>query len=249
MQKVIFVANCTGKIMNHLLGISIFLLALAGCEGPPTLRLDRYSVHGIDVSHYQSRIDWEAVSVMPIDFVFVKATEGASYTDSLFALNWAALKEKDIRRGAYHFFRPEAPPGEQARHFARTVQLESGDLPPVLDVEITGGVPKTELVQRLQVWLDIVETAYGIRPVIYSNLHFYNRYLAGHFTGYPLWIARYNEREPILACGSNWEFWQYGRHGRLPGIKGHVDFNVFSGSLSALDSLCIPAPGELSSLR
>lgn len=235
--------------MKQLSNILLLLFALVACEGPPTLRLDRYSVHGIDVSHYQSRIDWETVAAMPIDFVFVKATEGMTYTDSLFALNWAALKEKELVRGAYHFFRPEAPPGEQARHFARTVQLEPGDLPPVLDIEITGGLSKVELVQRLQVWLDIVENAYGVRPVIYSNLHFYNRYLAGHFLDYPLWIARYNERDPILACGSDWNFWQYGRHGRLPGIKGHVDFNVFNGSLAALDSLCVPGPGELSSLR
>ncbi|MBX2928738.1 MAG: glycoside hydrolase family 25 protein [Saprospiraceae bacterium] len=235
--------------MKLYLTILCLTLVCLACEGPPTLRLDRYAVHGIDVSHYQSRINWDTVAALPLHFAFVKATEGATYTDSLFAMNWEAMKRIGIRRGAYHFFRPNAPPGEQARHFARTVPLEIGDLPPVLDIEITDGMPKAELVRRLQIWLDIVESTCGVKPIIYSNVHFYNRYLAGHFTGYPLWIARYNEREPTLACGSDWGFWQYGRHGRLPGIKGHVDFNVFSGSLEQLDSLRLRELVELSSLR
>ncbi len=235
--------------MKLLSSISLFWLVLTACEGPPTVRLERYTVHGIDVSHYQSRVDWAGISALPVHFAFVKATEGTTYTDSLFNLNWTALKQSGIRRGAYHFFRPEAPPGEQARHFARTVQLDNGDLPPVLDVELIGGLPKPELVRRLQIWLDIVESHFSVKPIIYTNLHFYNRNLAGHFSEYTLWIARYHAKEPKLADGADWHFWQYGKHGRLTGIKGHVDFNVFRGSLAALDSLCIPGPSELSSLK
>jgi lysozyme len=62
--------------------------------------------------------------------------------------------------------------------------------------------------------------------------------LAGHFDEYPLWIARYNTREPTLACGRDWQFWQYGSRGKIEGISGNVDFNVFHGSLEQLDSLC-----------
>lgn len=235
--------------MKHLVSIFLALAVLTACEYAPTIQLERYEVHGIDVSHYQSRVDWQAIETVPIHFVFVKATEGVSYADSLFAINWTALAKTSIRRGAYHFFRPEAPPGEQARHFARTVRLKSGDLPPVLDLELIGNLSKSELLHRAQIWLDIVENHYGVKPIIYTNLHFYNRHLAGHLEGYPLWIARYHHKEPTLACGSQWHFWQYGKHGRLPGIKGYVDFNVFNGSLATLDSMRIFKGGELSSLK
>lgn len=235
--------------MRNFLNIVLLAIVCCSCDGLPTPRLDRYAVHGIDVSHYQARIDWEAIANQPIDFAFVKATEGATFTDSLFIQNWAALQQHGIRRGAYHFFRPGVPPGIQARHFAGTVRLEPGDLPPVLDVEIMGDLPKMELVRRIQIWLDMVEHHFGTKPIIYTNLHFYNRNLAGYFSAYPLWIARYHGKEPTLACGRDWHFWQYGKHGRLTGITGHVDFNVFSGTLQALDSLCLPSSPKLSSLK
>jgi lysozyme len=235
-------------LYNIWLPLALLLLVIA-CDGPVTERMADYEVHGIDVSHYQSRVDWTKISQLPLHFAFVKATEGIDYKDSLFDYNWSALQRTGLRKGAYHFFRPNLPPGEQARHFARTVKLNAGDLPPVLDVEVMGGLSKEELVHRLQTWLDIVESTYGVKPIIYSNLHFYNRHLAGYFSDYPLWIARYHRREPSLACGSDWAFWQYGHHGRLEGINGHVDFNVFRGSLSQLDAICLPVAGALSSAR
>jgi len=235
--------------MKRVLNIFLLAVVLSACEGLPTSRLSGYEVHGIDVSHYQSRIDWESVAMQSVEFAFVKATEGGTFEDSLFLHNWSALKRHGIRRGAYHFFRPEVPPGVQVRHFARIVHLESGDMPPVLDVEIIGALPKKELVRRIQIWLEMAEGHFGVKPIIYTNLHFYNRNLAGYFHGYPLWIARYHGKEPILACGSDWHFWQYGKHGRLDGIEGSVDFNVFRGSSGALDSLCIPLSPELSALH
>ena len=123
------------------------------------------------------------------------------------------------------------------------VELSYGDLPPVLDVEVLDGVSKPTLIAGIKSWLFTVELHYGIKPILYTNLKFYNKYLAGHFEGYPLWIARYNTRQPILACGSEWQFWQYGNRGQLDGIEGDVDFNVFHASLDALDSLCLkPKP-------
>jgi len=127
------------------------LLLLMGCVGPATERMEAYEVHGIDVSHYQSRVSWSTISPSAVQFAFVKATEGIDYKDSLFDYNWAELGRTGIRKGAYHFFRPNLPPGEQARHFARTVKLSAGDMPPVLDVEVMGGLSKEELVHRLQI--------------------------------------------------------------------------------------------------
>ena len=196
-----------------------------------------YAVHGIDVSHYQAKIDWETVASEDIHFAFVKASEGMTLSDSLFCNNWTGLKKVGIKRGAYHFFRPKTPAQEQAFNFQTLVQIEPGDLPPVLDVEVLDGVSKVKLVSSVLTWLYITEIHYGVKPILYTNLKFYNKYLAGHFDEYPLWIARYSRREPSPASGRDWEFWQYGNKGRLNGISGPVDFNVFHGDLDQLDSL------------
>ena len=215
------------------------------CESD-TRRLQHYAVHGIDVSHYQHRVDWPLVAEQGIDFAFVKATEGLFYRDSFFCENWAAMQDAGIKRGAYHFFRPTLSPQLQADNFLRTVEMQAGDLAPVLDVEVLDGVSNVQLITRMRTWLYLVEIHYGIRPIIYTHLKFYNRYLAGHFSDYPVWIARYNWRRPTLACGSDWEFWQYGQKGRLAGISGPVDFNVFHGDLTERDQYCLQANTVLS---
>ena len=205
--------------------------------------MDNFEVHGIDVSHYQSRINWSKVVDQDIQFAFVKASEGANFSDSLYCHNWTEMKSAGLRRGAYHFYRPTISPELQVANFASRVELSEGDLPPVLDVEVLDGVSKARLIAGITTWLYATEIKYGIRPIIYTNIKFYNKYLAGHFNEYPMWIARYNDREPRLACGRDWQFWQYGNRGRLNGIYGDVDFNVFRGTLADLDKLCLhPQP-------
>lgn len=216
----------------------MLLLLLAGCE-LPTARMSGYAVHGIDVSHYQSRIDWPEVAAQDIHFAFIKASEGMSLADSLFLTNWEAAKAAGIKRGAYHFFRPGTPVYEQLANFKMAVKLEIGDLPPVLDVEVFDeeSMPKVKLISEVLTWLYLAEIHYGVKPILYTNLKFYNKYLAGHFDEYPLWVARYSSRVPSLACGRDWQFWQYGNRGELDGIRGPVDFNIFKGSIRELDSM------------
>lgn len=223
------------------------LLLLTSCT-VDTKRMENYGVQGIDVSHYQSSVDWPVVAAQGFDFAFVKATEGATLNDSLFCRNWPEMKKAGLIRGAYHFFRPKTPVAEQVDNFSSWVELEHGDLPPVLDVEVLDGVDKIQLITGIRTWLFMVELKYNIRPIIYTNLKFYNRHLAGQFDDYPLWIARYHWREPVLACGRTWDFWQYGNRGRMDGVRGFVDFNVFNGDRSALEALCL-APARVLSRR
>lgn len=217
--------------------VILFLIGISFSCNPTTERMESFAVHGIDVSHYQSHINWPLVAQQNVSFAFVKATEGESLKDSMFQINWAAMKKANIYRGAYHFFRPANSPTKQADHFLKQVRLEPGDLPPVLDVEVMDGVEEDHLISRLKTWLTIVERAYGIRPVIYTNLNFYNRYLDGYFDDYPLWIARYSTQTPQLVSGQEWSFWQYGDRGKLDGINGYVDFNVFHGSYETLTEM------------
>ncbi len=211
-----------------------------------TVRKEGYRVHGIDVSHYQKHIDWPTVAGQGIHFVFAKATEGATLQDSLFCRNWSEIQAVGLKRGAYHFFRPATDAVRQARNFLATVPPEDGDLAPVLDVEVVDGVDAETLREGMRTWLREVETVYMVKPIIYSNQKFFNNYLAGHFHDYPIWIARYSAwRKPCLKAGHVWDFWQYGNRGRLAGIDGDVDLNVFRGSVAALENHTIKRPAPL----
>lgn len=136
-----------------------------------------YNVHGVDISHYQGKIDWVKVlenqnTAAPLHFVFMKATEGGDHGDSTFAANFANARNYGLIRGAYHFYIPATDAVKQADFFIRTVRLEPGDLPPVLDVEVTGKKEKSELQQGIKRWLDRVEAHYGVKPILYTSYKF-----------------------------------------------------------------------------
>jgi len=215
----------------------LWSLVFASACRTPTERMEGYEIYGIDVSHYQEAVDWDVVASQSIDFVYIKASEGQEMKDHRFIENWEALGKQPIKRGAYHFFRPTINVRKQADNFIGLVQVKKGDLPPALDVEVLDDASPEKLREGVQIWLKAVEKAYGIPPVIYTNQDFYNDHLHGHFNEYPLWIARYNKRrQPRLKNKKTWTFWQYGNRGRLDGIDGNVDFNVFYGDSTNLKS-------------
>jgi lysozyme len=198
---------------------------------------DDYEMHGIDVSRHQRDIDWDAVSKMKhkdisITFAFIKASEGRTVVDDYFKKNWEGAKDAGLMRGAYHFYRPHLTAEEQFKLFKRMVpKLEKGDLAPVLDIEVYGSGSKAVLKKNLKKWLVMAEKHYGVTPIIYTNYGFYKHLLTGaEFKKYPLWIAHY--RTPDLNYKlSNWHFWQHSDRGRVNGIRGTVDFNVFNGDV------------------
>ena len=194
---------------------------------------ENYSIHGIDVSKYQSMIAWKEVRNMKIKaiqlgFVFIKATEGTANTDPQFKRNWKKSKDAGMLRGAYHFFIGSKDGRMQAENFIDKVDLETGDLPPVLDVEQLNSATSVQFKKELKKWLAIVEDHYGVKPVIYTNVDFYNRNLGSEFDKYPLWVAHYYQsNQPRINRG--WIFWQHSDIGRVNGIVSKVDFNVFNG--------------------
>jgi lysozyme len=204
---------------------------------------EKYSVHGIDVSRFQQRIVWEEVKAMQvknvkIEFAFIKATEGIGNTDQHFFRNWKKSKQAGITRGAYHFFLATRDGREQAENFINTVELEPGDLPPVVDIEQTYGVNTPTLKGELKEWLDVVENYYKAKPIIYTNVDFYNQFLGKDFDSYPLWAAHYfQHNEPHIK--RDWLFWQHSEEGRVNGILSKVDFNVFSGDSTDFRNLLI----------
>lgn len=200
-------------------------------RGRMTVHMTDFEVHGIDVSHHQKYINWNNVKAESIDFVFMKATEGKHFRDPMFTYNWQSAKEQNIARGAYHFYRPSVYSHIQAAHFIRTVQLSPGDLPPVLDLEKSDNRSKAIIIKGVRNWLNIIESHYGVKPIIYVNKDWYRKYIAGNFDDYVVWIAAYTTYpRPRLSDGKQWDFWQYTDRGQIDGINGKVDLNVFSGS-------------------
>jgi lysozyme len=202
-----------------------------------------YSIHGIDVSRYQQVIDWDNVKQMQvenvkIDFAFIKATEGVNNVDPYFHRNWKKAKDAAMARGAYHFFIATRSGKTQAENFIKKVQLEPGDLPPVLDVEERYGVPPQKLRQRVLEFLATVEEYYKVKPILYTNVDFYQYYLKDQFDGYPLWVAHYLQKDRPRIY-RDWAFWQHNESGRVNGIAAFVDFNVFNGDSTAFSNLLV----------
>lgn len=202
-----------------------------------------YEIHGIDVSWYQRTINWEEVGQVEsggikIGFTFIKATEGITKVDNQFSRNWQEANRQNIPRGAYHFFIPGRDPQKQAENFMNVVRLSSGDLPPVLDIERSGRLKSDRIESDAKKWLDVVEKKYGVPPIIYTNISFYEKYFSRGFERYPVWVAHYLQPDKPRT-ERKWSFWQHSESGRVNGITGKVDFNVFYGDSSDFKALLI----------
>lgn len=243
------------KIHVNLWAVAAIIIAIAALIAFPYLGDRRteekgarlptgaYS-YGVDISHFQHKVDWDSLMVMtdgarrtirsmkhardlkPVSFVFIKATEGISMKDKNFRKNWQEAGERDIRRGAYHFFRSSKDPDQQARHFIKTVgELRYKDLPPVLDIEtIHPGCSHKTLNEKALKWLKIVEEHYDRKPIVYSSASFLENILCDEIrNNYTIWVAHYEVEQP--RC-SRWHLWQFTEQAVVHGIQGHVDLNA-----------------------
>lgn len=208
-----------------------------------------YEIHGIDISHYQGTIDWELlknamIKGCPVRFIFIKGTEGSSRLDENFRENFNQARDYGFIRGVYHFWSNKSTAREQAYFFLEQVHLTDGDLPPVLDIEHKPADQSVEDFQRdVLTWLHIVEDRYHAKPIIYTYYKFKEKYLSAPvFDDYPYWIAHYYVDK--IQYKGKWKFWQHTDAGKLPGIKGYVDFNIYNGSYYDLRKLCIGTDNE-----
>lgn len=230
-------------------------------------------IYGIDISRYQHEqgrkkfsINWRNLRITrlsrridkeqlvdgqadyPVSFVYIKSTEGISIVNQYFAADYQAAHKQGIPVGAYHFFSTRQTPREQAAHFLQNTRFRRGDLPPMLDIEPSDalinamGGPEA-LFESVRVWLDIVERATKVRPILYVNQRFVNKFLdlaPDLKAGYHFWIARYGEYKPDIHLA----LWQLSPEGRVSGIQGDVDINVFNGYQGQWDAFlhddCIP---------
>lgn len=212
-------------------------------------------IYGIDISRYQHGkgrkyypIDWGRLRITglgggrrvkgsvdyPVSYIYIKATEGRGMTNKYYAADLRAARRHGFAVGSYHFFTHTSSGAQQAAHFLRMAWVAPQDLPPVLDLEPTeeqirkmGG--RAALFRQVSAWLRIVEQRRGKRPVLYVSQTFVNRHLVhapALLEKYDVWIARYGEYKPYVHL----LHWQLTPHGRVRGITGTVDINVFNGT-------------------
>jgi lysozyme len=197
---------------------------------------------GIDVSEYQGKISWSYVDTIekkyPLHFVFIRATAGNNVVDRRFKRNWEGAKKNKMIRGAYHYYRPNENSLEQAELFIKTVRLQTGDLPPVLDIEkLPKNQSMTNLKKGLRRWLQAVENHYKVKPIIYTGEKYYDDFLKEEFSDYLFWIANYNFYREEIQDG--WLFWQFTERAAVPGITENVDVNIYNGDLQQLQFITV----------
>jgi GH25 family lysozyme M1 (1,4-beta-N-acetylmuramidase) len=229
---------------TRLIGTGLAAVAAALLLSPPAGAVTY--AKGVDVSNWQGSVDWLQVGDDGYSFMFAKATEGTTFTDITYAVNRAGVQGVGLRLGAYHFARPAgasdaaivASAVAQADYFVDVAQPKSGDLPPVLDLESTGGLAPTALVRWTQVWLDEVAARTDVDALIYASPSFWKTSLgdtpnfAGN--GHPLWIAHWTKSPGPLVPAANWNglgwtFWQWSKCESVPGFAHCVDADRANG--------------------
>ncbi|WP_373398741.1 glycoside hydrolase family 25 protein [Algoriphagus halophilus] len=190
---------------------------------------------GIDVSHFQGDVNWPKVKDAKITFVYDKASEGKSFKDPDYAENKIGAHQNGIAHGSYHFFTSDADAIEQANLFISIIDYGPGDMPPVLDLEqggIKGEINPTTFQSEVLKWLNHVESKLGVKPIIYTNHVFGDRYLTHEdFSNYHLWIAEYGVQQPTIPktwSDRGWLIWQRSERGTIEGAIGQVDHDLYN---------------------
>ena len=204
-------------------------------------------VHGMDVSSYETSIDWPTAKASGIEFAFIRATDGMQFRDPKFAAYWAGARAAGVMRGAYQFFRPAQDPIAQADLLLALIgERMPGDLPPAIDVETTGGLAPAEVAKAVRVWVDHVTAAIGRPPIIYAGYYSWQDYTDNaNLTAFPLWHAQYTTAPcpNIPTPWTAWSFWQYSSTGTVPAVTGELtDLDVFDGTRDALTAFADHAP-------
>lgn len=229
--------------LQALLAVAGVATTIIACGSTPddkaasalTMCASGQTTEGIDVSKWDGTVDWNAVAQSGRAFAFIRVSDGPANFDPQFDANWANAKAAGVYRGAYQFFRPTQSATAQADLLlAHMGTLGVGDLPPVLDVEVTDGASGSKIRAGVDEWSARVEQGSGVTPIVYTSPGFWAA-VGGGPESDTLWIANWNKSCPSLASSwSTWTFWQYGDQGHVPGIGTNVDLNRFNGSLSDL---------------
>lgn len=204
---------------------------------------------GIDVSNNNGTINWPAfLNANPeVKFVYVKASESSTYTDTQLAHNVTSLKAAKIAYGVYDFIRCGwSTPTAEADHFADAVEADNANtsLPPAADVEVSDGCTPAQERAYVTTWDAVVKARLGRVPETYTDEGFWDGSVGGSSNGTSLWAADWATNVTIASSWSTWQFWQYasGTIGPTPHIST-LDMDTFHGTVAQLQKLAqVPRP-------
>lgn len=194
---------------------------------------------GIDISEFQGEIDFEEVRRSGIEAVYIRVGAG-EYTDEYFAENYERAKAAGLKIGFYHYVtaRSVDEGRRQARFFASLAAGREPDMRLAMDFEYFGSLSVSQINAISEAYLDELTALTRREAVIYSDLsnarNIFSRALAEK---YPLWAAQYGADEP--SANGKWREWvgfQYTDEGRVGGIYGNVDRNIFTEGIFLSDS-------------
>jgi len=200
---------------------------------PHSVNVDRYRypIAGIDVSRHNGEIDFSQVRDDDYQFVFMKASEGKTYKDDAFNLNYERAREAGLKVGAYHFFRKNRTGKEQADNFLEALRGKTMDLPLVIDLEDDWGngatISRETALKRVMEMINIL-TDKGYQVMIYTNFDGYQKYYKDMLGDHDLWLCSFTS--PDLLPTMPHRFQQFSHEGKVNGVDGKVDLNVFRGS-------------------
>jgi len=191
---------------------------------------NKYPILGIDVSAHNGDIDFNKVKADGYTFVFIKASEGEDYHDSKFLTNYENARKAGLKVGAYHFFRKKTDGLNQAKNFLEMVAGRNLDLPLVVDVEDWSNdeqIKDERTQQHLDAMLDNLRSR-GHKVMIYTNGDGYKKYIKNGQININLWLCTFKQPDKLRHIPHQMQ--QYSHWGRVKGIWGDVDLNVFNGS-------------------
>ena len=220
--------------MNRIIAIIITLFSIANIHAQSyyiQCEDTCQHIHGIDISHYQGNVFWEAIgNNSKMYYVYLKATEGGDLIDAKYEQNIQLAHQYGLKVGSYHFYRARTPQEVQLRNFMAQCRPGEQDLVPMIDVETKSGLSNEAFRDSLSKFLILVEKKYKQKPLIYTGANFYDHYLSGGMLdNYKIMIAQYMAKEPVLVDGRDVTMWQYTGKGHINGVNGYIDKSRFMG--------------------
>lgn len=201
-------------------------------RGEIVIDRNKYPILGIDVSSHNGDIDFQKVKDDGYAFVIIKASEGIEHHDSRFATNYDKARAAGLKVGAYHFFRKKTDGLNQAKNFLETIGWRKLDLPLVVDVEDWSNdnhIKDDRTQKNLDDMIDNLRSR-GHKVMIYTNGDGYKKYIKDGQININLWLCSFKQPDKIRHIPHQMQ--QYSHWGRVRGIWGDVDLNVFNGSES-----------------
>ncbi len=186
---------------------------------------------GIDVSQWQGEIQFRRVRKSGIRLVYIKASQGTTEVDPEFERNYREADRENLLIGFYHYVTAMSLEEAKAEaiFFAENIRGKRQHARPAMDFEEFGALTVQETRDISLQFLQELETQTGVRPVLYSDSSNAGTVFDDdRLRRYPLWIAEYDVRRPDMENPwRRWSGWQYTDTGRVEGISGDVDRDLF----------------------